>query len=377
MEASFTYKASARPVQERTKYRDDSDPTKQFCNIAVDPRIYRGSTYARRSIMTEQVQKIPSYPKKVVARTADAEFDALHREGYSEALVQTDDFDGNVVIVKKEQEIGIQTDPYTEKPIVHRKPAPLRAVGVKTDVPGTSLFDFNIQVQPIVTTLCQKAMTQALMEVAEELELEQMQTYLKAFDHKAKVDAQAIARIEQAEQKKYEEKERIVAERLKIEEAQLEMRAKVLARGYAEYFTWDLDNDVMRVLETNGYFYDETEKEIELQFMPWLTEQANAAMAKVSVPKALAEKAVQTAANVYASQCSNARNEQQTIQDRKDKTELSDLRRMIAEDRVSAVWRIAKTKKRASPKGNEEEEDADDGKGTDAPTESTYEYSEA
>ena len=60
MEASFSYKASARPIQDRAKYRDDSDPTKQFCNIAVDPRIYRGSTYARRSIMTEQVQKIQS-----------------------------------------------------------------------------------------------------------------------------------------------------------------------------------------------------------------------------------------------------------------------------------------------------------------------------
>lgn len=376
MEASFSYKASARPIQDRAKYRDDSDPTKQFCNIAVDPRIYRGSTYARRSIMTEQVQKIPSYPKKVVARSADEEFDALHRDGYSEALVQTDDFDGNVIIVKKEQEIGIQTDPYTEKPIVHRKPAPLRAVGVKTDVPGTALFDFNIQVQPIVTTLCQKAMAQALMEVAEELELEQMHTYLKAFDHKAKVDAQAIARIEQAEQKKYEEKERIVAERLKIEEAQLEMRAKVLARGYAEYFVWDLEKDVMRTLERNGYFYDETEKEIELQFMPWLTEQANAHIAKASIPKALAEKAIQTASDVYAAQCNEVKDEQQIVQDRNAASELRNLRRMIAEDKVSAGWRIAKAKKRAVPKKNDEEEDDDD-KATDAPTEGTYEYSEA
>ena len=49
---------------------------------------------------------------------------------------------------------------------------------------------------------------------------------------------------------------------------------------------------------------------------------------------------------------------------------------MIAEDKVSAVWRIAKTKKRAVPKSNEEEEDEDD-KRTDAPTEGTYEYSEA
>jgi hypothetical protein len=57
-----------------------------------------------------------------IPRTADQEFGDLHRDGFSEALIQTDDFDGQVIIVKNEESLGIQTDPYIEKPIIHRKP---------------------------------------------------------------------------------------------------------------------------------------------------------------------------------------------------------------------------------------------------------------
>jgi hypothetical protein len=59
------------------------------------------------------------------------------------------------------------------------------------------LFDFNVEVVPPV----QKAIAQASMKVAEELELEQMQTYLCAFEQKARPDAEAIARLENVEAK--------------------------------------------------------------------------------------------------------------------------------------------------------------------------------
>ena len=347
-------------IQDRAKYREEMEPTKQYCNIVVDPRIYRGSTWARRSILQEQIQRIPSYPRRVVQRSPDAEFDALHRDGFSEALVQTDDFDGNVIIVKHEESIGIQTDPYTEKPIVHKKPPPLRAVGVKVNLPGTALFNFDVEVRPIVTTLCQKAMTQAMMEVAEELELEQMNTYLKAFEHKAKVDAQAIARLEQAEMKKFEEKDRIVAERLKVEEEQLELKKKIMARGYAEWLVWDIQEDVMKLLEKDGYFYDELEREIEEQFLPWVTEQTIAALAKPSVVKALAARAAEEADECCTRDCNEVVIDEQITADRKESTELVNLRRMIGEDRVAVALRDYKEWLKNRPPPVEEEEANED-----------------
>jgi phosphoserine phosphatase len=86
-------------------------------------------------------------------------------------------------------------------------------------------------VVPIVTILVQKARTQASVEVAEELELEEMRTYLRAFEQKARRDVEAIARLEEAEVKKFQNKEKILVERRAITASHEEVGAKVLARG--------------------------------------------------------------------------------------------------------------------------------------------------
>lgn len=357
----YSFQANARPVQDRARYREiPLEPTQQTCNIIVDPRIKHGSTYNRKNLLTEQVTRITSYPRRKVARSGDEEFEN-HREGYSEALVQTDEFDGNVIIIKHEESVGVQTDPYTEKPIVHRKPAPLRAVGVKTNVPGTELFDFDVQVKPFVTTLVQKALTQAAMEYKEEEELKYMQIYLNAFHHTAQKEAEAIARLEEAEFKKYKDKEEIVAKRLEIENAQLEMRSKVLARGFAEWFVWDIHNDVIDHLQKKGYFYDEVQLDIEQNYLPWLSEQVDKEIIKPSIPEALFDKANQTAVEFADHSANQIEIDTQIIHDQKELKQMSLLRAMIAEDKVATKIREAKKlnrfKKEQDQENHEEEEE--------------------
>jgi hypothetical protein len=367
METSrWAFRAEPLTVQNRAKFREEISslvPTQQFCNIVVDPRVYRGATYDRRSLLSEQVNAIPSYPKRHVMRTAEQQFADLRRDGYSESLVQTEDFDGTVIIEKKEESIAIQTEPFVEKPIIHRQPAPVRAIGVKTDVPGTTLFDFNLQVRPIVSTLVQKALIQAQMEVTEEAELESMNRYLKAFDQKARADAAAIARLEQAEAKKFAEKEARVAERKLIESAHLEVRAKVLARGFAEWFVSDLQEDSLDVLAQRNYFYDETERAIESQFLPWLAEATGIEIARASVPDALAESAIEEGDQFYVEQCNEIEIHESVVADQKENKAAALLRRMIPEDKVGVARRKSKQmgKKKKQAKPGEEEEDQGEG----------------
>jgi hypothetical protein len=371
----YSFRAEPLTVQSRAKFRDDLshlEPTDQFCNIVVDPRIYRGATYDRRSLLTEKVSGIPASPKKVISRSVDQDFTDLRRDGYTESLVQTDEFDGTVIIEKKEGTIAIQTDPFIEKPIIHRKPPPLRAVGVKTDLPGTDLFEFSIQVWPIVTTLVQKALTQATMEVMEEMELEQMNRYLKAFEQKAKVDAQAIARLEQAEAKKFQDKEAKVEERKKIEAAQLEVRWKVMARGFAEWLVSDLEEDALQVLERKSYFYDEIEREIEANFLPWLCGQTDVQVAKPSVVAALSESALEEGQEFFVEQCHHIEIQENVSVDMKERKQHNLLRRMIPEDKVATAWRKSKQMKGRRKKVDDEEEETGEGRSSEAGTESTY-----
>lgn len=362
MEAKYTFQASARPVLDRARYREvPLEPTQQTCNIVVDPRIKHGSTYNRKNVLTEQVARIPSYPRRTVNRSADQEYET-QRDGFSDALVQTDDFDENdVEIIKNEETIGIQTDPYVEKPIIHRKPAALHAVGVKTEVPGTELFDFDVQVKPFVTTLVQKALTQAAMEYQEEEELKYMQIYLDAFHHTAEKEAQAIAKLEAAELEKYKKKEEILAQKLKIEEGQLETRAKVMARGFAEWYVWDIHNDVIDHLRKKGYFYDEIESEIRETYLPWLSEQIDIELAKPSIPDALADVASQTALRITEKSISQLQEYVQNETEQNDYKQMKILRQMIGEDIVAQKIREAKKlnrfKNEQNEQGNEEEEE--------------------
>jgi hypothetical protein len=345
-------------------FRQDVRPVDQPCNIVVDPRIFHGSTFARRSALGEQITPIPLYPKKVAPRSADQEFDDLHRDGFTEALVQTEDFDGTVIIIKKEESVGIQTDQYVEKPIVHRKPPAAHSRGVRTALPGTDLFDFNVQVVPVVKTLIQKALTQASMEVAEELEIEQMNTYLRAFEQKAKRDAEAIARLERLEADKFEKKRGIVENRKEIAQAEAEVRSKVLACGFAEWLVWDIQEDVIRILDGRQYFYDELEREIEEKFLPWLTEQATIEIAKASVPDALSEATFDRGNEIIDEMCGEMQVREQIVGDQSDVKDLINKRRLIAEDRVARAWRTSKQIKRNQKKkaaGSDEEGEGDEG----------------
>jgi hypothetical protein len=336
----------------------------QPCNVVVDPRIFHGSTFARRSALGEQITPIPLYPKKVAPRSADQEFDDLHRDGFTEALVQTEDFDGTVIIIKKEESLGIQTDHYVEKPIIHRQPPAARSRGVRTALPGTDLFDFNVQVVPVVTTLIQKALTQAVMEVTEELEINQMNTYLRAFEQKAKREAEAVARLEQVEERKFEAKQKIVQDRKEIVQAQAEVQSKVLARGFAEWLVWDIQDDVIAILDRRQYFYDELEREIEEKFLPWLTEQASIEIVKVSVPDALAEATFDRGNEIIEEMAGEMQVREQIVGDQSDVKELINKRRLIAEDRVARAWRKSKQIKRNQKKkkaaGSDEEGEADE-----------------
>lgn len=362
MEGTFSYQASARPVQDRPKYRDTLAPTQQLCNIAHDPRIYKGSTYERRNVLTEKIEKIPSYGRKVQSRNMEVVQEGPP-EGFRWSGAQTDPFDeNNILIEKQDSEIGIQTDPYTEPKIIHRKPAPLTAVSVKTKTQGTDLFDFEKEVQPFVRALVEKALNDASMEFHEEQELANMERYLRAFDQADKKEAEKVANIERVEAEKFAEKERIVQEKLKIEAAQIAARAKVLARGYAEYFTWDLADDVMEHLKNTNYFYDEIEREIDNEYMPILFKNVAAEIKKPSIPAALAQAAQDKANEMVNNEVEQISQmiDQETQSAEAERIQV--LRRMIAERRVAMAMRLKKQiekkkKKGEAKEGNEEEDE--------------------
>lgn len=349
----FSFKAGARPIQERARYRDDGDPTKQWCNIAVDPRIYRGTTFSRQKLMTQTLEPIPSYSHY---RTISPQKNPEKKFENPSAGCQTDPFDGEVIIIKHEADKEVQTDPYKPKKTIPKLPDPLTVKKVKTDL--VQIFSFEEEVKPFVQCLTQKAIAQASMEVHEEEELNNMQRYLKAYEQSRKAAAAAIEKIEQLERKKYKDQKAVLKKKLKAEKKQNKLRKKILCRGFAEYATWDITEGVLTELDQHGFFYDEVERSIETEFLPWLSE--NVLEGKADIDSVLKAEMFQAVSLKEKSKVDELLSTFQVERDSQGEKYQKQKRRMIKEDQVAQAFRL-KEKMELEKKKLETESEEEDG----------------
>lgn len=75
-------------------------------------------------------------------------------------------------------------------------------------LPPGDLFDFDLEVEPILEVLVSKVLEQGLMEVLEEEELSVMRAHQQHFEQIRSAELVAAQRLEAAERRKMEEKER-------------------------------------------------------------------------------------------------------------------------------------------------------------------------
>ncbi|XP_041873033.1 radial spoke head protein 3 homolog isoform X4 [Corvus kubaryi] len=132
------------------------------------------------------------------------------------------------------------------------------------------LFDFDIEVKPILEVLVGKTVEQALLEVMEEEELAQLWSHQRAFAELRNAELAELQRLEEQDRRIREEKERRRLEHLEKLRKQKETAEKVAARAFAQRYLADLIPSVFNNLHASGFFYDPIERDIETDFLPWL-----------------------------------------------------------------------------------------------------------
>lgn len=168
-----------------------------------------------------------------------------------------------------------QTDAFLD-----RAPSPFyipqkSGVDVATQIYEGELFDFDMEVAPILEVLVGKTIEQSLIEVMEEEELEILRKRQSEFEERRNAELAEVQRLEDAERRRTEEKERRIAEQIRILREKEIMQEKIAARAFAQSYLQSLIPSVFESLTTNGYFYDVVEKEIETLFIPWLTSEVD------------------------------------------------------------------------------------------------------
>ncbi|KAL7748295.1 Radial spoke head protein 3 [Sorochytrium milnesiophthora] len=307
---AFRSEPRAAPPAAKKKYRDrnavqQQQQQQQAVNIMHDKRIYRGNTYASPVLPTHaqedavEAQRQNDIRRRMKAlRRADMQKrpktpDAV--EGRQHADVQTELYLEEFADKVPEAYASTQTDAFLD-----RAPSPLyipqkSGVDVETQILPGDLFDFDYEVEPILEVLVGKALEQSLMEVLEEEELASLRKRQKEFEEHRNAEFIEVQRLEEAEKRRTQEKERRKQEARRILEEKQQAVAKISARAFAENYLSALIPDVIDSLQRNGYFYDTVYKEVEQNYLPWLTAEVEKTVSEVAAAQVLVDDIIQQA----------------------------------------------------------------------------------
>jgi len=255
-------------------------------NIMFDKRVIRGNTYAAQILPAA----LPAEDSgKTLKKSGQLRFKAPDEvepvEGRRHMDVQTDAYLEELTDTVPEAEVTTQTDAFMDRP-----PTPLfipMKVGVdfETQIYPGDLFDFDFEVEPILEVLVGKTLEQGLMEVMEEEELAAMRAHQEHFEQIRNAELVATQRMEAGEKRKMEEKERRLAQERERVEREKAVREKVAAQTFARGYLSGLVGNVFDKLYDAGFFYDPVQKEVETEFMPWMTDLVVAECSKAAAAR--------------------------------------------------------------------------------------------
>uniref|UniRef100_A0A8C3CGB5 Radial spoke head 3 n=1 Tax=Cairina moschata TaxID=8855 RepID=A0A8C3CGB5_CAIMO len=179
-----------------------------------------------------------------------------------------------------EVDMECQTDAFLDRP-----PTPFfipakTGRDVATQIEEGELFDFDVEVEPILEVLVGKTMEQALLEVMEEEELAQLWAHQRAYAELRNAELAEVQRLEEQDRRYREEKERRKLQHMQMLQKQKETTEKIAAWAFAKRYLTDLIPSVFINLRESGFFYDPIERDIETEFLPWLMTEVEETLEK-------------------------------------------------------------------------------------------------
>jgi hypothetical protein len=257
----YTFSSSPRPLSggrsNRSKYRDAESPNKSIRNLMVDPRIKRGTTVPAPVTQTQMLReeeerqrkardsKLKSSRQKILTQQSNQRSSTpVAVPGRMHMEIQTEEYLEEITDRVIEKDMDTQTDPFMDRPPTPQFIPVSSGVSVATQIYPGELFDFDTEVEQLLSVLLAKTMEQSMMEVREEAELVSMKQHQKDFEAKRASELAETRRLEELERKREAEKEaRLQQERERVaRESQIKekLAAKNLARQYLQVLSFKI-----------------------------------------------------------------------------------------------------------------------------------------
>ncbi|XP_013912645.1 PREDICTED: radial spoke head protein 3 homolog [Thamnophis sirtalis] len=298
---TYTYSSHPRVVPNRKRYQehyinnvhifetliyfllnfmDYREEPNNYGNLMYDRRVVRGNTYAMQMLpwiseltMAEIKKRKEAYKKMLERRQAKKE-DEVHAPQIGDledrSDVQTELYLEEILDRFIEVDVECQTDVF-----IKRLPSPVfipqkTGVDVATQIEDGELFDFDVEVKPMLEVLLGKTLEQALLEVMEEEDISKLREHQYIYQQLRNAELAEVQRLEEEERRHREEKEHRMAKKCQIQAEAEMVSKKVAARAFSFQYLEDLIPSVFFSLRSKGFFYDEVQRDIEKGFLPYV-----------------------------------------------------------------------------------------------------------
>jgi hypothetical protein len=185
-------------------------------------------------------------------------------------------FKRNIVYIHKPQlrEAESQTD---DENVQQRQTVVVPCIptaDASTQLDEGVLFDFDEEVEPILEVLIGRVLSEAKLEVAEELFMDTLAIKRNEFEGKRNKEIESINSLEKSEMRRVAERD----ERIQQERTMLAVAKSALAKTDALKFSKDRFGDIcattLKTLAAQGAFKSDLLRRIETDYLPSIFEEA-------------------------------------------------------------------------------------------------------
>ena len=241
-----------------------------YINILHDPRVVRGNTYAafvipsslqmeflRMKEEEEKRKKLMRIPKKL-PRVA-----LMGRNRRDERMQKEEEEERPESPILKPIEVKdkVEDSPYffEDRPNTPKYIPLPKGKDEATQIIEGELFDFEMEVKPILEVLVGRSVIQAQYELIEEYERDEYLNHKKNYERKREFELNKLQRTEAKYIRQEEEKQRRFKQKEQRKINDIIMQKKLMANVFSKHFLKNLKGNTFRHLQERGFLsYHET-----------------------------------------------------------------------------------------------------------------------
>lgn len=281
LQEKFSYSsqphAAPGPKRKQQKYRDDPSQDGSSLNMMNDPRVVRGSTYAAKVMTTnmqrEQENQIQQNNRRVLSEQTQRRKQQVQRattpppvDGRCHMVIQTEEFLEELSDKAVEVDAETQTQPFMDRPMSPLFVRSKTGTDMTTQIEHGDLFDFDLEVAPILDVLVGKTIHVSMLELMQAEELEAIRRDQEEFEAIRNLELAEVQRLEAEARRKAEEKDRRIAQEKQVVLDKAALEDKIAARAFSNQYLASVHVNVMDELYQEGFFFNPVKKEIESEF---------------------------------------------------------------------------------------------------------------